>query len=209
MINKTVLRKEFLMRLFVLGLMLVFATLATFSGAQPKSEKAVFAGGCFWCMTPPFEKLNGVEKVLAGYTGGKGANPNYENYAAKGHVEAVEVTYDPSQVTYNGLLKVYWRQVNPTDSGGQFCDRGPQYRPVIFYQNDEQKKLAEESKEKLGQSAKFDKPITTGILAATTFYPAEEYHQDYYKKHPIQYKFYRFKCGRDQFLEKIWGKSSH
>ena len=176
--------------------------------AQPKYDTATFAGGCFWCMTPPFEKLKGVEKVLAGYTGGTGANPTYHDYEEKGHIEAVEVSYDPAQVTYQELLDVYWRQVNPTDSGGQFCDRGSQYRPAIFYHNEEQKKIAEQSKEALGKSGKYQKPVTAEIIAAATFYPAEEYHQDYYKKNPLQYKFYRFKCGRDQFLEKIWGKSS-
>ena len=178
-------------------------------GAHPqKLEKAVFAGGCFWCMTPPFEKLDGVVKVLSGYSGGTALNPTYEDYAEKGHIEVVEVTYDPSKVTYAQLLDVFWRQVNPMDSGGQFCDRGPQYRPAIFYINEEQKVLAEQSREKLAKSGKFAKPITTEIVAASTFYPAEEYHQDYYKKNPLPYKFYRFKCGRDQYLEKIWGKSS-
>ena len=204
MFNKLFSVKEFLVSLCVLGLGLAPSMVF----AQAKYEKAVFAGGCFWCMTPPFEKLNGVNKVVAGYTGGKGANPTYQDYEEKGHLEAVEVTFDPSKVTYNELLDVYWRQVNPTDSGGQFCDRGPQYRPAIFYRNEEQKKSAEASKAKLDQSKKFDQPLTTEIIAAPAFYPAEEYHQDYYKKHPIQYKFYRFKCGRDQFLEKIWGKSA-
>ena len=191
--------------LTTLCLFLIFPTLAL---AQGKVEKAVFAGGCFWCMTPPFEKIDGVKQVLAGYTGGKGADPTYQDYEEKGHLEAVEVRYDPAKVNYNQLLDVYWRQVNPTDSGGQFCDRGAQYRPVIFYQNEEQKKMAEASREELGKSGKYDKPVTTEIIAASTFTPAEEYHQDYYKKHPVQYKFYRFKCGRDQFLEKVWGKSA-
>ena len=174
---------------------------------EAKFQKAIFAGGCFWCMTPPFEKLNGVTKVLSGYTGGQGLNPTYHDYDEKGHIEAVEVTYDPSKITYDKLVDVYWRQVNPTDSGGQFCDRGSQYRPVIFYVGDEQKEAAEKSKAELEKSRKYDKPVTTEILVANTFYPAEEYHQDYYKKNPLPYKFYRFKCGRDQYLEKIWGKS--
>ena len=173
-----------------------------------KLEKAILAGGCFWCMTPPFEKLDGVVKVVSGYTGGRGPNPNYHDYEEKGHIEAVEVTYDSSKVKYTDLLDVYWRQINPTDSGGQFCDRGPQYRPVIFYLNEDQRKIAEQSKEKLGKSGKFEKSITTELIPASTFYAAEEYHQDYYMKNPVQYKFYRFKCGRDQFLEKIWGKSA-
>ncbi len=175
--------------------------------AQPENAAATFAGGCFWCMTPPFEKLPGVKKVLSGYTGGTGANPTYHDYEKTGHIEAVEVSYDPEQITYQELLGVYWRQVNPTDSGGQFCDRGPQYRPAIFYHDEEQKSIAEQSKETLGKSGKYQKPITVEIIPASTFYPAEEYHQDYHKKNPLQYKLYRFKCGRDQFLEKIWGKS--
>ena len=196
--NKIIFIKKFLFGLFIVVLL---------PAAPAHAEKAVFAGGCFWCMTPPFEKFAGVEKVLAGYTGGRGENPTYEDYEEKGHVEAVEVTYDPSKVAYPQLLDVFWRQINPTDSGGQFCDRGAQYRPVVFYENEEQKKLAEESKGKLSASGKFDKPVTTEIIAAAKFYPAEEYHQDYYKKNPVKYKFYRWKCGRDQFLNKIWGKS--
>ncbi len=170
-------------------------------------DKAIFAGGCFWCMTEPFEKLPGVFRVVSGYTGGTGIDPTYDDYAEKGHVEAVEVTYDPALVTYDELLNVYWRQINPTDSGGQFCDRGPQYRPVIFYFNDKQKELAEKSEEKLGKSGRYDKPLTVEITRASAFYAAEEYHQDYYRKHPLKYKYYRFNCGRDQYLEKIWGKA--
>ncbi len=163
--------------------------------------QAIFAGGCFWCMTPPFEKLPGVESVVSGYIGGTGVNPTYEDYAEKGHVEAVLITFDPKKITYEDLLNVFWHQINPTDAGGQFADRGPQYRSAIFYENDEQKKLAEESKQTLAASGKFDKPIVTEILKATTFYPAEEYHQDYYKKNSIRYA-----SGRDQFLDKVWGK---
>ena len=178
------------------------------SFADTLNQKATFAGGCFWCKTPPFEKLNGVVKVVAGYTGGKGLHPTYHDYAQTGHIEAVEVIFDPSKVTYDQLLEVYWKQINPTDSKGQFCDRGPQYRPAIFYHSQDQKMRIEQSKEQLHKSGKFDKPVTVESIEATAFYPAEEYHQDYYKKNPIQYKFYRFQCGRDQFLEKIWGKGS-
>ena len=173
-----------------------------------KPEKAIFAGGCFWSMTSLFEKLHGVVKVISGYTGGTGANPTYQDYEEKGHMEAVEVAYDPFQITYADLLDAYWKQVDPTDSVGQFCDRGPQYRPAIFYDNEEQRQLIEQSRDKLAKSGKFDKPIVVESIKASTFYPAEEYHQDYYKKNPLQYKSYRFKCGRDQFLEKIWGKSA-
>ncbi len=169
-------------------------------------ETATFAGGCFWCMEPPFEKLDGVAAVVSGYTGGTGADPTYDDYAQKGHVEAVQVTYDPTQITYAQLLQVFWRQIDPTDAGGQFVDRGPQYRSAIFYHDEEQKRLAEESKEELAASGRFDKPIVTEILPASKFYPAEDYHQDYYEHHSIRYKFYRSRSGRDAFLDKVWGK---
>ena len=169
-------------------------------------DRAIFAGGCFWCMQPPFEKLNGVTGVFSGYTGGTGLNPTYEDYAQKGHLEAVEITYDPSKIKYSKLLEVFWRQIDPTDSGGQFCDRGTQYRAAIFYLNGEQKQLAGQSKEELGKSGRYEKPIVTEILKASAFYKAEDYHQDYYKNNPVRYKFYRFSCGRDRYLEKIWGK---
>jgi peptide methionine sulfoxide reductase msrA/msrB len=174
--------------------------------SNAKLETAIFAGGCFWCMTPPFEKLSGVVKVISGYTGGQTKNPTYENYAEGGHIEAVEVIYDPSKITYSQLLDVFWRQIDPTDGGGQFVDRGPQYRSAIFYLDERQKELAEKSKEELSRSGRFKKPIVTEILKASVFYPAEEYHQDYYKKNPIRYEFYRYRSGRDQFLEKVWGK---
>ncbi len=184
----------------------LFGVLAGISNAETKYEKATFAGGCFWCVQPPFEKLKGVQKVVAGYAGGAGKNPTYEDYASKGHIEAVQVTYDPSIISYNQLLDVFWRQINPTDPGGQFVDRGPQYRSAIFYHNQEQKSLAEKSKEELGKSGRFDKPIVTEIVKATTFYTAEDYHQDYYKKNPIRYKYYRSRSGRDQYLAKVWGR---
>ncbi len=173
-------------------------------GAQ--MDKAIFAGGCFWCMQAPFEKLNGVSSVVAGYTGGEGKDPNYEDYAAKGHVEAIDVTFDPAQISYSQLLDVFWRQIDPTDAGGQFVDRGPQYRSVIFYRNEEQKQAAEKSKQELAASGKFGKPIATEILQASVFYKAEDYHQDYYKKNPIRYKFYRSRSGRDQYLDKVLGQ---
>jgi peptide methionine sulfoxide reductase msrA/msrB len=168
---------------------------------------ATFAGGCFWCTESDFEKVPGVVKVLSGYSGGHKENPTYEEVSSgsTGHVEAVQVYYDPSKVTYAELLDYFWRHIDPTDSGGQFVDRGSQYRSVIFYHDEEQRRLAEKSKEDLSQSGKFDKPIVTEILEFTKFYPAEEYHQDYYKKNPIRYKYYRFASGRDQFLKKVWG----
>jgi peptide methionine sulfoxide reductase msrA/msrB len=169
-------------------------------------EKAIFAGGCFWCMQPPFEKLEGVTKVVSGYIGGTGENPNYKDYADTGYVEAIEVTYDPAKVSYEKLLDVFWHQIDPTDAGGQFVDRGPQYRSAIFYENDAQKAAAEKSKKDLEASGKFSKPIVTELIKATTFYAAEDYHQDYYKKNPIRYHYYRSRSGRDQFLDKTWGK---
>ena len=196
----TLLIKVIVLSLCILAMQTVIAT------AQTKYEKATFAGGCFWCVQSPFEKLKGVVKVVSGYTGGTGENPTYEDYAKKGHIEAVEITYDTSIISYTQLLDVLWRQIDPTDPGGQFVDRGPQYRSAIFYHNEEQKSLAEKSKEELAKSGRFDEPIVTEIVKATTFYKAEDYHQDYYKKNPIHYKYYRFRSGRDQYLDKIWGK---
>jgi|SRR5271157_2324609 len=184
----------------------LLAFLAVVVSAQIQDETATFAGGCFWCMQPPFEKLDGVVQVVSGYSGGTGENPTYEDYAQKGHIEAVQITYDPSKISYSQLMDVFWRQIDPTDPGGQFVDRGPQYRSAIFFHNEEQKKLAERSKVELGNSGKFDKPIVTEILKASVFYKAEDYHQDYYKKNPIRYKFYRYNSGRDQYLDKIWGR---
>jgi len=184
----------------------LLAFLAVVVSAQIQYETATFAGGCFWCMQPPFEKLDGVVQVVSGYSGGTGENPTYEDYAQKGHIEAIQITYDPSKISYSQLMDVFWRQIDPTDPGGQFVDRGPQYRSAIFFHNEEQKKLAERSKEQLGKTGKFDKPIVTEILQASVFYRAEEYHQDYYKKNPIRYKFYRYNSGSDQYLDKIWGR---
>ena len=178
------------------------------AGTMPHLEKATFAGGCFWCMTPPFEKLDGVTQVISGYTGGHTVNPTYEDVTSEttGHLESVEITYDPAKVSYKKLLDVFWRQINPTDPDGQFVDRGSSYKSAIFYHNEEQMRLAEESKKKLAESGRFDKPIMTKILPAGPFYRAEEYHQDYWKKNPVRYKFYRYNSGRDQYLTKVWGK---
>jgi len=179
------------------------------AGSAPHFEKATFAGGCFWCMVPPFEKLDGVKEVISGYTGGHTKNPTYEEVTSEttGHMESVEVIYDPAKVNYEKLLDVFWKQINPTDAGGQFVDRGPSYKSAVFYHNEEQKRLAEQSKKKIEQSGRFDKPIVTEIRPAGPFYRAEEYHQDYWKKNGIRYKFYRYNSGRDQYLEKIWGKA--
>ena len=172
-------------------------------------EVATFAGGCFWCVESDFEKVDGVVDVISGYTGGHKADPSYEEVSSgeTGHVEAVQVRYDPTKITYTELLDVFWRHVDPTDSGGQFVDRGSQYRSAIFYHDEQQKGLAEQSKEELNRSGRFNKPIETEILPLSSFYRAEDYHQDYYKTHPMRYKFYRFNSGRDQFLKKIWRRS--
>lgn len=179
----------------------------TLPGSHPGNvAKATFAGGCFWCMEPPFEKIEGVKEVISGYTGGHKPHPTYEEVSSgkTGHLEAIQVVYDPSKVSYTDLLRVFWKQVDPTDGGGQFVDRGRQYRSAIFYHDDEQRRLAELSREELMKSGRFKKPIVTEILPASAFYPAEDYHQDYYRKNPIRYKFYRFNSGRDQFLKTVW-----
>lgn len=193
-----------LMKGLLAGLCLT-AFLAVIANARTEYEKATFAGGCFWCMEPPFQKLKGVVKVVSGYTGGTGENPTYQDYGQKGHVEAIEITYDPSIISYSQLLEVFWRQIDPTDAGGQFVDRGPQYRSAIFYHNDEQKQLAEKSKEELEKSSRYAKPIVTETLKASEFYKAEDYHQDYHEKNPLRYKLYRLNSGRDRYLEKVWG----
>ncbi|MBN8210076.1 peptide-methionine (R)-S-oxide reductase MsrB [Bacillus sp. NTK071] len=174
---------------------------------EENQSVATFAGGCFWCMEPPFEKLTGVSEVVSGYTGGDTENPSYEEVSGggTGHVEAVQVYYDPSVVSYETLLDVFWRQIDPTDDGGQFVDRGDQYLSAIFYHNEEQKQAAMESKKEIQNSDRFEKPIVTPIEEATTFYVAEEYHQNYYKENELRYKFYRKNSGRDQFLDKYWG----
>lgn len=170
------------------------------------TKVATFAGGCFWCTEADFEKLPGVVKVVSGYTGGHKEDPFYKEVSAgtTGHVEAIQVFYDPEKISYNELLDYFWRHIDPTDAGGQFVDRGSQYRSAIFYHNEEEKRLAEKSKEKLDNSGRFKKPIVTEIIPFMKFYEAEEYHQDYYKKHPWKYKFYRNDSGRDKFFKEVW-----
>ncbi len=170
------------------------------------TRSAVFAGGCFWCTEADFEKVDGVIEAVSGYTGGGLENPTYKQVSGggTGHVEAIEVTYDPEKVSYQQLLDIFWRHVDPTDPGGQFVDRGDQYRSVIFYATDEERQLAEASKKALDASDRFDRPVATDILPLGTFYRAEDYHQDYYKKNPLRYKWYRSGSGRDAFLEKTW-----
>jgi len=173
-------------------------------------EKAVatFAGGCFWCMESDFEKVDGVIEVISGYTGGHLKNPTYEEVGSgtTGHAEAVQVFYDPQKITYEALLDVFWKHIDPTESGGQFVDRGSQYRPAIFYHNHEQRQLAEASKAAVEKTGRFSKPIAVEITTLQEFYPAEDYHQDYYKKSPMRYKTYRFYSGRDPFLKAAWAK---
>jgi peptide methionine sulfoxide reductase msrA/msrB len=174
-----------------------------------KYRTATLAGGCFWCVESDFEKVDGVVDVISGYTGGRVENPTYQQVSAggTGHVEAVQVIYDPKKVSYKDLLDFFWKHMDPTDPGGQFVDRGSQYRSVIFYHDEEQKRVAEESKRELEKSGRFDRPIATEIIPFSKFYKAEDYHQDYHKKNPLRYKYYRFSSGRDQSLKKVWGDS--
>lgn len=178
---------------------------------EPELATATFAGGCFWCMEAPFDKLDGVVSTTSGYTGGNVDHPSYEEVSSgtTGHAEAVEIVYDPAKVSYEELLEVFWVNVDPTDAKGQFCDRGSQYRSGIFYHSDEQRRLAEASKKKVDASGRLPKPVVTQVTEATAFYRAEEYHQDYYQRHAFRYKLYRRGCGRDGVLEKLWGETDH
>lgn len=183
---------------------------ATTVMAATNLEKATFAGGCFWCMEHPFDQIPGVVSVTSGYTGGQKKNPTYEEVSAggTGHAESVQIVYDPTKVNYEKLLEVFWHNIDPTAKDRQFCDTGHQYRSAIFYQNEQQKHLAIRSKETLEKSKPFKEPIVTEIVQATEFYPAEEYHQHYYKKNPIRYKYYRGRCGRDTRLKELWGDAA-
>jgi peptide-methionine (S)-S-oxide reductase len=189
------------------ALCLVLAFAAAGRAESGTTATATFAGGCFWCMEPPFEKLPGVRSVVVGYTGGQFAHPTYEQVSAgiTGHAESVEVTYDPGRISYEKLLDVFWHNVDPLTRDAQFCDHGRQYRTAIFYHDDEQRRLAEASKQALESSKRFDRPIVTEIVAAGTFWPAEEYHQHYHEKNPVRYRYYRWNCGRDQRLRAVWG----
>lgn len=188
----------------LLALLYLGTTMTVLQTNVTQAKKAIFAGGCFWCMESPFEKIYGVSDVISGYTGGTAKNPTYKNYADTGHIEAIEVTYDPSKVSYKQLLENFWQNIDPTDPGGQFGDRGPQYRSAIFYGSPEEKKLAEKSKLKLAEKKIFYKPIVTEILPVQPFYAAEEYHQDYYRKNPIRYNYFKFRSGRDTFFKQYW-----
>ncbi len=212
--------KKFFIIPWVLALSITAATIADqLTGPMAASEtqqqtekglaKAMFAGGCFWCMEKPFEQLDGVVDAVSGYAGGTSTNPTYENYMSGGHIEVVEVLFDPKKIRYQQLLDVFWRQVDPTDAGGQFVDRGHAYSTAIFYSTDEERSLAEASKKELDARGMFKGPIVTPILPYSTFYRAEEYHQDYYKNNPIRYNFYRSRSGRDDYLKSVdWSKTA-
>ncbi len=189
-------------------LTLLFVLCNNSIAAPPTVEEAVFAGGCFWCMQPPFDELKGVLKTTVGYTGGHVAAPSYAQVSdgTTGHTEAILVSYDPTQISYQQLLATFWKNVDPVDGGGQFCDRGSQYRSAIFYSNDTQKRLALESKDALEQRGLLPGPIKTEITPTSTFYKAENYHQNYYLKNPRRYGFYSWNCGRKQRLDQVWSE---
>nr|WP_307726538.1 peptide-methionine (S)-S-oxide reductase MsrA [Trichlorobacter sp.] len=180
----------------------------TATAATP--ERAIFAGGCFWCMEQPFDTLPGVLSVMPGYTGGTKPNPTYQEVSAggTGHTEAVEISYDPARISYEKLLQIFWRNIDPTKDDRQFCDIGNQYRAAIFYISDQQRTLALASKEDINKIKRFKEPVVTEIVPASRFYPAEEYHRQYYKKNPLRYRFYRSNCGRDKRLNELWGATA-
>jgi peptide-methionine (S)-S-oxide reductase len=200
--------------LISLGFLLLSALAIGTARAEPADkghETAIFAGGCFWCVESDFDSVPGVIRTISGYTGGITPNPNYKLVSTNttGHREAVEITYDPKKVSYETLVDILFHSVDPTDSGGQFCDRGESYKTAIFVTSPAQKKIAEEIKQKLQDTGVLQKPIVTTIEEAGPFFPAETYHQDYYEKNPLRYKLYRYRCGRDARIEAIWGKDAH
>lgn len=198
------------MKKIIIGSLIAFTVAMTTHDAYADDALATFAGGCFWCMEPPYDKLEGVKSTISGFMGGHVKNPTYEQVVqgGTGHAEVVQVTYDPDVISYEELLDVYWHNVDPVDPGGQFCDRGNSYRTEIFYHTQAQKRAAETSRKQLAESGRFDRPIATAITEAGEFYPAERYHQNYYEENPVRYKFYRWNCGRDQRLEEIWGEAA-
>jgi len=208
------MKKFFTMGILPLIIVIMFLTVPAAGADNDKEvpimnpEKATFAGGCFWCMEPSFKKLEGVMSTVVGYTGGHKENPTYEEVSAgwTGHAEAVEIRYDPSKISYQRLLEVFWRNIDPFVKDRQFCDVGSQYRTAIFYHNEEQKRLAEASRRELEASMAERGPVYTEIVPAGAFYPAEDYHQEYYEKSPVRYTFYRNHCGRDQRLKELWGR---
>jgi peptide-methionine (S)-S-oxide reductase len=201
------------LRLALLCLFVASGSPAPGLAGEPANQPArvIFAGGCFWCMEEAYERVPGVIAAVSGYTGGNVKNPTYEQVSSgrTGHFEAVQVEYDPQKVTYEKLLDIFWHNIDPTQGDGQFCDHGPQYRSAIFYQNDQQKRLADASKAAVAKGKPFKGEIVTAILPAAEFYPAEDYHQDFYKKNPARYKFYKTGCGREARLTQLWGRSGH
>jgi peptide-methionine (S)-S-oxide reductase len=193
----------------LLAVLALACTTAIVSAQNDELAVATFAGGCFWCMEPPFDELPGVVSTISGYMGGRTANPTYEQVSSgtTGHAEVMQVRYDARKVSYEKLLEVFWRNVDPLTANRQFCDAGSQYRSAIFYHTEEQRRLAQNSKDRL--DARFEQPIVTEVLKAGSFYPAEDYHQDYYKKNPVRYKVYRWNCGRDARLQQVWGTARH
>ena len=193
-------------RFLLTAIVSLFLLTSSAFAESDSSNKAIatFGGGCFWCMEPPFDKLDGVVSTVSGFSGGHVANPSYKQVVRgnTGHTEVVQITYDPSKISYQQLLEVYWKNVDPLDKGGQFCDRGWSYRPVIFAHNEEQQKLAEASRSELDVNG----TIAVPVESYTSFYAAEDYHQDYYLKNPVRYKFYRYNCGRDKRLQQVWGE---
>lgn len=191
----------------------VILALVSLTGSARAAERteAIFAGGCFWCMETAFEGVPGVQSAVSGYTGGAKKNPTYDEVSSggTGHAEVVKVTFDPAKISYAKLLEIFWHNIDPVSAGGQFCDRGTQYRSGIFYLDDAQKKAAEDSKRALETSKKFDRPIVTEITRAGEFTPAEDYHQDFFKKSPARYQSYRLGCGRDRRLKELWGATAH
>ena len=205
------MRRQAVLSVLIMAVLLIGAwNLQSTSKAAAEATlgKAYFAGGCFWCMEEAFEKIEGVLSATSGYMGGTVANPSYEDVSSgrTGHAESVEVVYDPAKVNYQKLLDAFWRNVDPITPNAQFCDHGSQYRSAIFFQTDEEKRASDTSKQAIEQSKRFTEPIVTQIVMASQFYPAEEYHQDFYKKNPVRYKFYKYSCGRAKRLEELWGK---
>jgi peptide-methionine (S)-S-oxide reductase len=193
--------------LFLAALCLSASSSAETGTPAGKHAQATFAGGCFWCMEPPYDEIDGVISTTSGYTGGSVENPTYKQVSAgkTGHTEAIQIVYDPDKVSYAELLDVFWHNIDPTNANGQFCDWGTQYRSEIFFHNEEQRQLASNSKAALEELKPFKDPVATEVTAASTFWPAEDYHQDYYRKNPVRYKFYRYGCGRDKRLKELWG----
>src|SRR5437868_4974855 len=190
------------------SLIVLFVASSLLADPSPQTRTAVFAGGCFWCIQPAFDKAQGVIKTVVGYSGGTEPNPTYELVGSEktNYREAIEITYDPAKISFDQLLDIYWRQINPTQADGQFTDVGPSYRAAIYYQNEDERKIAEASKERLAKSGKFDKPVVTEILPATKFWPAEDYHQKYYQQNPTHFEAFEIGSGRASFQRKKWGE---